>query len=813
MRPAPPPLRSRSAPRWPIPLRTGNLGVAHLAARCQGRAAPEADAERDACARWASWGLREVEDYVGWAAVEPAPGAFDWTHHRENARAARAAGMGYVAFPWSHAVPAWHRASSAFVAARCLEHGREGLGPSLFARSTWEAAEAFLGALREGLGDLLDGLVVGFPADYGEVGFPAGMGSWVLEGEPERSHRHPGLWCGEDPARAVLGRAGVDLGALREGRLDATGRLRFAHAYRGCVTRGVERLLVRARALFGDLPLEIKLGHASERVVFGTDYPRIVRLAARHGATVRSTHSGMGELFVARVASLCRTFGARFATEAPREIPHAMLVRRVFDDIAHGATSLFEFPEQYEALRADLRAVAPAMGRAPRPRRLACLYPTSDLLLEHGQGLPEDLAHVFAALRRLADVDLIDEAQVRAGALDGVAGLIVLDGRVLPADVLVAILAWVEAGGVLVDGVARAPRLLEDVVAGLRPASGAARARALAARLGHRSTRPPPAGAWRLDGRCASVRVRPGEEEARLHLGAGWHGRQDARWVWPALAEARPPLGPLVPARWTSGRAEIVVPRPRGARLCVRLDAYTVPAPSPSRVRVLVDGVPVCDEPLQGCATFVGEARDPDGDVLRLSLLADTHVPAQRFGTSDHRALGLLVRELLVHEAGLAVPFADPAAARDEPREPPALSLHDPCRIETVGAGRVLAGDGTPLSALAWLAAWLDGALDAPAPPEVARDPARRCHVTAFEGGWLAHDPDGARPARLVLPGAAGATDLAPLRTAWIPAPTPPTAAPPGTRASRPARSPAERPAARRRGRAGSRSDTSRPAS
>jgi hypothetical protein len=52
----------------------------------------------------------------------------------------------------------------------------------------------------------------------------------------------------------------------------------------------------------------------------------------------------------------------------------------------------------------------------------------------------------------------------------------------------------------------------------------------------------------------------------------------------------------------------------------------------------------------------------------------------------------------------------------------------------------VLPGDGSPLSALAWLNTWLEGRLALPV-PDVARDAERSRLVTRLEGGELDYEP------------------------------------------------------------------------
>ena len=284
--------------------RTGNLSIAQIRAAVCGAPAPDGDAERAALGALRAAGFDEVEDYVAWAAVERERGRPDFEHHRANARAARAAGLVWVPFLWAHAAPRWARELPSWVPARCREHGEPGPLPSLFAEETWDLVERFWRLAGDALADLATHVAIGFPADYGELGYGAGMADWLLVPWGEVAHHHAGVWCGD---------------ALASGALpaDEDGMWR---GYRERVTEWTERLLALAAACFPAARLEIKIGHGSEAAVHGVDWHAVVRAAARANAVVRSTHSGLLPVCTRRLASLCRSHGARFATEAPRGI-------------------------------------------------------------------------------------------------------------------------------------------------------------------------------------------------------------------------------------------------------------------------------------------------------------------------------------------------------------------------------------------------------------------------------------------------------------------------------------------------------------
>ena len=82
----------------------------------------------------------------------------------------------------------------------------------------------------------------------------------------------------------------------------------------------------------------------------------------------------------------------------------------------------------------------------------------------------------------------------------------------------------------------------------------------------------------------------------------------------------------------------------------------------------------------------------------------------------------------------------------------------------------MLHGDGTPLSALAWLNTWLEGRVDGCSVPETARDLDAQLLVTELDGGLLLFNPDREQAHAPRLTGCWGEVGaLEPLETRWVP--------------------------------------------
>lgn len=659
---------------------SGNLGVDRLLHARAGAPAPAADATERAIERLAALGVDGVEEYLGWALVEPARDRFDWSAAHQTARLARARGLRYVVYPWLHVVPDWFLASSEFVPMRCLEHGGTIGWPSPFAPTTRAAFRRFHASLRDALGDKLDALCLAFPADYGEIGFPSGFGAWAAPPRAPHDHLHAGFWFGDPHARAAWSPFAAERGLaadLDRAVLDPGARAALARFGVAAVVAFVDGVLADLRALFPQLPLWLKVGHGGENAEYGIDVTALARVAARHGAGLRTTQATLPTLHQQRIATACSRFSVALASEPPLDVGRARAVGRLFDDAVSGAVEVFEYPEQLVAAR-DLRARFGALRRGVAAATdVAVHFSRTALLAQPHVGFPPRLYELADALRDRADYAVVDGEQIGAGGLDGIRLLAMPDGVAALATQR-ELLRFVHGGGTLLIAPAAtlAPGPLADAVATTPLADGAV---ALAS------------GA--IDGAPAALRVAFGTAGEAEWLAGEWHAPEDA-----AQFQETAPRG--VKARWSGRGAAVVVPRDlaggAGATL-LELEAWVHPGFAPQRVAIRVDGAVVGALERTGLQRFAAWLPPPAAaSVSTIELDAELRVPARLGLGADRRELGVALIWLRLTAEGASAAHALaierwPPNARVDP-----VALRE--RVGRVGAGGIVRCGAAPFA-------------------------------------------------------------------------------------------------------------------
>ena len=417
-------------------------------------------------------------DYQAWCRVEEQPGKWDWSFYQKNARKLREGGLGYVPFAWLHFPPKWAQEGKDFVPYRCLEHNQTLRQSSLWAPQTLATYEEYYRRLATDFHEEIAYLRLSTPSDYGEVGMPAAMTSWLVP----QQHAHPGYWCGDDYALADFRRAARErcgsLAALnaRWGTKFATWEevhppevrdnqaakeaaagsptaihrwLDFVDWYQDSIIGFAARAARIVRHNFPNKEIIISLGYGQEPVPAGNDESRHIRRFSELGLSAQ-TPGDIGYFATRRVSTACRAYGVPYFTEPPGDVDRKREVQRLFMDASNGTQTWFDYPPNMDGARDLLAQYKQHLtGRAP-VCDVAYLLPSSWWWLRPELGWPQATYALAEGLRDRLDYEVVDELLVRDGALEKLHTrvLILVEGDLLRHDTLLALEKWVKAGGV-----------------------------------------------------------------------------------------------------------------------------------------------------------------------------------------------------------------------------------------------------------------------------------------------------------------------------------------------------------------------------
>lgn len=419
-------------------------------------------------------------DYQSWCTVEQERGVWDWSFYQANERALREAGLGYNVFAWMQYPPKWAEAGRDFVPYRCLEHGQEMRQSSQWAPQTLASYEEYYRRLAEAFPEQIPFLRLGMPAEYGELGMPIGMTTWLVPQE----HIHGGFWCGDEYAladfRDTMRERFADLATLnaRWGTAFATWEevappdvreyraardaaeaggpaqvhrwLDFVDWYQDSVIGFAAKAVGVVRRHFPREELILSLGYGQEPVPWGNDQSRFIRRFAELGVSAQ-TPGDIGYFATRRVSTACRAYGVPYYTEPPGNVDRPHEVRRLFMDASNGTQTWFDYPPNLDGARDLLLKYKEHLtGQAP-VCDVAYLMPSSWWWLRPEWGWPRATEQLAEGLRDRLDYEVVDELLVRDGALGklGVRLLILAEGDLMRRDTFEALEVWVRGGGVL----------------------------------------------------------------------------------------------------------------------------------------------------------------------------------------------------------------------------------------------------------------------------------------------------------------------------------------------------------------------------
>ncbi len=437
-------------------------------------------------AGWKAMGGTSIQTYVTWESCERAgDGQWDWGAWDQAVATLKRHNLKWIPFLIAgpaYATPKWYRSGPEHAPAVCLEHGTASDIQSLWSPHIKARVNRFLEAFANRYRDsgVLESINLGIQGDFGEAIYPV-QGGWTGD-----YHQHPGYWCNDVYALAgfrrwvehrygsieLLNRAwgseyagfeqvdyparGESLVAyvqsVREGKPAQKRRwLDFVSWYRQAMTDFSEWWIRTARGHFPNTPIYLCTG-GDAVPTHGSQFADQCRVAAMYGAGVRITNEGSdmaGNFMLTRwVASAGRHYGAYFGFEPAALEDELGAVARIFNATTSGAVQLADKhyntvtkPEQRKVIEANLKH----LFAVRRPLiHVALWYPNTTLTLENRSITQISDAYL---LRRITDLDYVDESMLRTGALDRYPILVMVHGHIIEPGDAWRLQEWVQAGG------------------------------------------------------------------------------------------------------------------------------------------------------------------------------------------------------------------------------------------------------------------------------------------------------------------------------------------------------------------------------
>ncbi len=431
-------------------------------------------------------GFTSIESYVLWRRLEPLEeGKFDFSFYDDVVEKLKQYDLKW--FPLlivgsAYALPDWFASSPESVGMVCLEHGESNAIQSIWCpwhkRHVTRVLRAF-GEHYDGKG-ILEAVRLGPSGNFGESQYPAG-GNWGLRGQ--KMHIHIGWWAGDPYARAdyeqylkkkyssveALNKAwdGSTLRAFDEVRMtlpqviqSRQERLDLTGWYTDSMSLWCDWWAREARAAMPNTLLFQSAGGWGFREA-GTDYAAQTKtMAELHGGvrTTNETDSYEQNFYATRMAtSAARLYGARIGGEPASSHTARGVTGRLFNLLSCDGDHFFTYHSNLFAhpMAVDLWLNGlPMMDTRQAPLvEVAVYYPETMNQLEDA-AFRQLYAWGFnpraREIRRVTDVDFLDEHLIRDGFLDRYKVLMFAWGNVIEPDVLAKIDAWTRAGGTVI---------------------------------------------------------------------------------------------------------------------------------------------------------------------------------------------------------------------------------------------------------------------------------------------------------------------------------------------------------------------------
>lgn len=420
---------------------------------------------------------QKIEDYLGWAVVEPKEGQWKWDTYKENARAITSNGFKYVPFVWMQNLPHWVRYNTSFPHSSCIEHGKDSEALSIFSPKTVEFYDRFFAETKKELGSQIDILRIGTPNDFGETTYPVGNATFAF---PDK-HLHPGFWVNELNARhsfqTTMQAKYFTIDKLNsswdtnfssfdslEYPKNASHRrwwLDFINWYHDSHTDKIGELADVVLKYFPTTPINLNFGFPDERIIYGQDLSGVTKkLAAKHLYLRTPTGSMVPFFYTKRLSTAVNYYKPAGFSSEPVDGNASLeaIASAVFKDLTTNVTFHFDYVSNLVHGK-ELIAQEQKLYQGIYPEiDSAIFFSTTGHRLDDSQaeqfykGYPDNLVPLTEGLRDVIDYDVVDEQLITDGILSNYKVIIWPLNLTTEDNTLSQLHTWVENGGILVVG-------------------------------------------------------------------------------------------------------------------------------------------------------------------------------------------------------------------------------------------------------------------------------------------------------------------------------------------------------------------------
>jgi len=448
-----------------------------------------------------------IETRVIWREVEEKEGVIDFSPLKKRIEKIKKGGFSVGVLPWFQHAPDW---VDNITRLKCVEHDEEHTVISLWDSKTFEVYERLYKALAEELSEDIDFLYVGIYGDFGEVFYPHGVTHYYFSSP----HGHPGMWCGDELARADWKKhlrnkykTVADLNKAWDSDIKSFDddlmkfeltdniikRYDFAKWYSGCLMEFCDKVCKMVRKYFPDTRIALPIGHRREPLEIGLVKSRAAKIAGKYGMAVRWTSVAdfkekfaLSNVCARRLGSAAKFYNAGYGVEAALYLGPETAGPAIYEMISNRSEMFHNDPgniirggDIYEKCRkydevidyiTDVAAFYPIesehCSRVDKKAYLEAFkgdYEDAD----RNRGRCEDLINMsefydkLAELRGYTDYEICDSGMIEDGFLKNIKKLVIMSECKIPIETVGYITKFAEDGGEVLYIGENSPEILE----------------------------------------------------------------------------------------------------------------------------------------------------------------------------------------------------------------------------------------------------------------------------------------------------------------------------------------------------------------